>query len=609
MTGVTHVLLLEDSELDMQLVRGVLAREFPDLALGWARTPREYRAALADPDLDLVISDFRLPDYDGFRALADCLGTRSDLPFILLSGHVGEETAVECLKRGATDCVLKGNLGRLPLAVSRAMAEVAERTGRLRAERDRIALLQAASTARVVPWTFDPRREAWLFGASSKEVVGREPEAFAGDSGLLRSLLHPEDLGRFRAALDRWGKGVPEAIECRLRPGPGEPWRWTRWTFSAGGRQGVVQDISELHAVQDLLVRSQKSEALAFLIGGLCHDLNNLLHGVAACADLLAQEPLTPEGAVLAGTVLKACGRMRGVLGQFLGLARRGAEAPRQVQDLNALVREVGALVAPALPRGVALVSRRHPRPLWARVQADQIVQALLNLAINAMDALDGGGEIVLACGPGAPGTDLVSLEVEDSGPGIPEALRERIFDPYFTTKPPGRGTGLGLPMVQAIARGHGGTVAWEPREGRGSRFRLLLPGKEGPEPRLRVLVIEDQEPDAQLELEALRRLGFATLERRVDTAQALEAALGDGPWDLVLSDLSLPGFDGLAALLQVRGRLARVPFIFVSGTWDPEIRRRALDLGAQGFVSKNELHELERAVRGALAPEAREVP
>jgi len=197
MTRSLKILYLEDSELDVTLAEAALGTAGDPCGLVWARNRAEFVDRLGDPDLDLILSDFNLPSFDGLAALELCRAARPLLPFILLSGTVGEETAVECLRRGATDYVLKSNLLRLPMVVDRALAEVAERRARMAADEERQSLLEAASTARVVPWKQELPSRTWVFGDSANLVLGYSPEAFRSDLGLVEKLIHPDDVHRF----------------------------------------------------------------------------------------------------------------------------------------------------------------------------------------------------------------------------------------------------------------------------------------------------------------------------------------------------------------------------------------------------------------------------
>jgi len=484
-----RILYLEDSELDVTLADEALRTVGDPCHLLWAKNRAEFVERLRDPDLDLILSDFNLPSFDGMAALELCRTARPLLPFILLSGTVGEETAVECLRRGATDYVLKSNLLRLPMVVGRALAEVAERRARMAADEERQSLLEAATTARVVPWKQELPSRTWVFGDSVNLVLGYSPEAFRSDPGLVEMLIHPEDVHRFVSARSATGTGQPAGFDCRMRHQAGA-WVWTRWTLtrSAKGYRGVLQDVSEIHARQDQLVLSQKAETAGIMVSGLCHDFNNHIMVILANAEMLEASALPTAQGKLVDTIQRAGVRSRDLVRQLMGFARKNQETHRIRQDLRDLVGEGGALLKHLLRPQVRLELIPGEGPYPVSVDPGQIIQVIMNLGINAQDAITGDGTIRLRTGSERLGSteaeaqgrepgSYAFLEVEDSGSGIPEQIQARIFDPFFTTKAPGKGTGLGLAMVHAITKGHDGILQCDSILGQGTRIRILLPG------------------------------------------------------------------------------------------------------------------------------------
>jgi signal transduction histidine kinase/CheY-like chemotaxis protein len=369
---------------------------------------------------------------------------------------------------------------------------------------------------------------------------------------------------------------------------------------------------------------AQKLEAIGQLAGGVAHDFNNLLVGILGYADLLAEPD--PPVAEAADGIRQAARRAAELTRQLLGLARRGKFTSAPV-DVAELVREVARLLERTVDKRIALDVHAGRGPAVALGDPGQLHQVILNLAMNARDAMPEGGVLTLettrvdlgveACRalPGlAPGPH-VRLRVVDTGTGIPETVRGRIFEPFFTTKGLGKGTGLGLAVVHGIVRNHAGAIAFEPRPGGGTCFTLHLPAHDGallapgasrseaePPRGGSVLVVDDEGVVRDAALKMLERIGYASASASgADEAlRLLDAGL---EVDVALVDLVMPGRDGvecLAAMRRVRPGLAAV---LSSGFAEDERVQRALDAGFTTFLYKPYgVEELSAAVRKALA-------
>jgi signal transduction histidine kinase len=342
---------------------------------------------------------------------------------------------------------------------------------------DRLALLEAARQARVVPWRCSLEGE-WEFEASSRDVLGLDPAALTRVGALERS-FEPEDLHRFATARQRARRGTLETFDARFRRADGRT-TWTRWTLrgTPGGLQGVVQDVAELYAVQTELLQHQRRELVARLAGGVTHDLKNLLQAILGATELLQLTPRLESEARSLTTILKASQRARDLLQQMLGLVRSPEARPGTSGDLVSVMVEAADLLRHALPQGILLDLQIPEDPLPCRFDDGQILQVLMNLGLNARDAVGTSGTVRLRAGGdlGPAGEPLAWVEVSDTGPGIPPEALGRLFEPFYTTKDAGVGTGLGLPTAKAIAEAHGGRLECRSAPGEGARFRLTLP-------------------------------------------------------------------------------------------------------------------------------------
>jgi len=470
------ILHLEDSENDAFLILHLLQKEFGDLEVVQVDNQADFMRAMEDPRIRMVLSDYSLPTYDGMSALSALRQLRPELPFIFVSGAMGEDMAVECMKIGATDYVLKSNLKRLPTAIRRAFSE-----------RDtRMTLTEAARVGRVVPWYWNEVDDTWLFGYLVQEILGYAPGLLKSTPGFLKAQVHVEDLPRFVASFSPSGEKTRKDFDCRLRHRDGR-WLWTRWTLAwAEGRcRGILQDITELRLAQDALIQSQRLETLGTMIGGITHDFGNLIAAMSGAAELLGEGPLTERQRRHVDLLARSCERAKGFRDDLLRLARKEDAPERRPTDLNEVTREAATLLGHALAKSMVITTELQED--LPRVQAvpAQILQLLMNLGINARDAMGTQGQITLRTGvetlakdaihdDSQPQGTYVYVEVEDTGPGIPTEVLPHIFDTFFTTK--NQGTGLGLAMVRAIAQQHDAVIQLDSSPGKGVRFRVLLP-------------------------------------------------------------------------------------------------------------------------------------
>jgi signal transduction histidine kinase/ActR/RegA family two-component response regulator len=390
----------------------------------------------------------------------------------------------------------------------------------------------------------------------------------------------------------------------------------------------LEQDAAERLRAEERLRQAEKMEAIGQLAGGVAHDFNNLLTGILGCASAIAEEaPAGGETRDAARTIEQAARRAAELTGQLLGFARRGKLLLAPV-ELDGAVREAVRLLERTLDPRIVVDVRLQAAGAAALGDAGQLQQAILNLALNARDAMEAGGTLSFATEvttrdaaqladhpeirPGA----FVALTVGDTGAGIPESIRDRIFEPFFTTKAAGRGTGLGLATVYGIAANHGGWVELESEEGKGTRFTLLLPRHDGEVAtaprapataaprRCRVLVVDDEPVVRATALRTLGRLGHTATAcgsgaEAVELLRAHPTAL-----DLAFVDLAMPGMDGVATLRALKALAPGLPVVVMSGYESDGRAQEVLEVGAAGFLQKPwSMEDLERAV--ALATEA----
>ena len=368
--------------------------------------------------------------------------------------------------------------------------------------------------------------------------------------------------------------------------------RLQRMESAIGEREAVKRAYAQLEATQEQLRQAQKMEAIGRLAGGIAHDFNNLLTVISGNVELMAETAALPDGHdALLHEVAAAAQRAARLTSHLLAFSRKQT-LQTSIFDLSETVTDL----QPILRRAVGPVAQLSVEcaPAFVRADRTQLDQVLLNLVINARDAIDGNGQITVTCGVSTrdaacevahgdvlPAGRYATLTVRDNGSGIPEGIRDRIFEPFFTTKAQGEGTGLGLSMVYGLVRQLGGWVALESRLGSGTTVEIHLPleaaeaviaplpARARRDVRTReplVLVVDDEDGVRRLIATILTRHGF----RVVEACNGLEALMMLQPdtmsVDLVVSDVIMPELDGreLSRRLQQGG--PDVPVLFVSG-------------------------------------------
>ena len=353
------------------------------------------------------------------------------------------------------------------------------------------------------------------------------------------------------------------------------------------------------------LREAQKLHAIGTLAGGIAHDFNNILGAIRGNL-ALAVDALPPghAGRPPLAQIERASQRGRSLVRQILAFSRNETGELR-TEPLQPLVEEALGLLHTVRPAAARLVADLAASGIWARVNATQIHQVLMNLGTNAFQALrDGAGTVTVGVDRGADGG--AHLWVADDGVGMDEEVRRRVFEPFFTTKSVEQGTGLGLSVVHGIVAAHGGSVRIDSAPGRGTTVHVPLPPAPGsgettaaslpadpvPDGEGRhVLYLDDDEVMAPLAGQLLRRGGF-----RVTTfveADAALAALAAAPgFDVVVTDFNMPGRNGLDVIRLLAERAPGLPVVLTSGSIDDALRAQAAALGVQALLHKENLRE-----------------
>jgi PAS domain S-box-containing protein len=607
-----RILHLEDSRRDAELTRATLEGEGLVCQIVHVKNREEFESAVVQERFDVILSDYSLPDYNGFSALDFVRGKVPDVPFILLSGTVGEEVAVESLKTGATDYILKERLQRLVPAVSRALHEKEERAKRKRAEQALEATrrhneLILHSTGEGI-CGLDLEGKATFINRAAAEKLGYPPEELIGKA--LHALVHHTKPDGSSYAehespiYDAYKRGTAHHAESEVF------WRKDGTSFPAeyvsnpihnerGDLVGAVvtfRDITERKQaeeeksnLQEQLRQVQKLEAIGTLAGGIAHDFNNILGAMIGYTELAKEDmPAEQRGSKQLEEVLKAGQRAKELVQQILAFSRQSVPERKPVA-IGMIVREALKLLRATLPSTIQI--RTEIKTKCDRIIADpvQIHQILMNLCTNAAHAMrEKGGTLTVSLreiteslattSTGQMPGPHVRLTVSDTGHGMAKAVMDRIFDPFFTTKPVGEGTGLGLSVVHGIVTSHGGRISVSSEQGVGTTFELVfpqttesvrvaqdigVPSAGGDE---RILLVDDEEPLANLLRERLERYGYKVVSE-VDSAAAFErfcAAPSD--FQVVITDQTMPGLTGVELAKRIRQIRPEIPVFICTG-------------------------------------------
>jgi signal transduction histidine kinase len=513
MKSPLHILHLEDDPKDAALVQSTLKAGGIHCATTRVQNRDDFVAALEQGGIDLILSDCSLPAFDGMSALEIVRAQWPAIPFIHVSGTLGEEQAIDSLKRGATDYVLKGRLSRLVPAVRRAMREIEEGAERRRLEAE--------------------------------------------------------------------------------------------------------------------LIEAQKMQAVGQLAGGVAHDFNNILSVIMGYCDLTLDQ-LSQDDAQRAHleTILAAAVRATGLTRQLLIFSRKQVVQP-VVLDLNETVKDMDKMLRRLIDENIEMTIVLGEHTGLVKADSGYVGQVLMNLVVNARDAMPQGGKLVVetrhvtlhpGCAlehPGVPPGDYEMMTISDTGTGMADEVKARLFEPFFTTKPGSKGTGLGLATCQTIVKQCGGCIQVQSEVGRGTAFQVYFPhlprttapapaeAKTGPPPRgtETLLLVEDEPSVRHLAVDVLRSLGYEVLSAS-NGQDGLHVARNRKmrPIHLVITDVIMPRMGGKIMADWLKASYPDLKVLFTSGyTDDAMAHHGALDADVDFLPKPYTPSSLAHKVRGML--------
>jgi nitrogen-specific signal transduction histidine kinase/ActR/RegA family two-component response regulator len=400
--------------------------------------------------------------------------------------------------------------------------------------------------------------------------------------------------------------------------------------------EGFITDITERKLLETQVLQNQRLESIGTLAGGISHDLNNVFAPIMMAGDLLADKVPDKDSVQLLDVIAASARRGAELVRQIL-LFARGMEGPRVAVNTSALFAEIKTFLESTLPKSIRVNFEIASGVAAISGDPVQLHQMLLNLAVNARDAMPAGGRIAFSATPATvsassprphpdavPG-DFVRIDISDTGSGIPDILKGQIFDPFFTTKGVGKGSGLGLSTARSIVKAHCGFITFVSTEGIGTTFSIFLPTAEaglsrpvrgdsvkpvtGPLPRgngENILVVDDEESVRLIMRSTLESFGF----RAVGAADGSEAIAlfrsAPALFDMAVVDMQMPGLDGGKTILSLRHMRPDLPIVAASGLATNQNREQAAANGVRHFLEKPfSVETLIRTVHSAMAKPA----
>jgi PAS domain S-box-containing protein len=635
--GQVHVLVVDDSDDDAVLVIRQLTQAGLPVSHVRAETAEDVTAALRDRPPDVVISDYTMPAFRAEDALELVRAHDADIPFILVSGQVGEETAAALMRAGAADFVLKDRLARLAPAVQRELREAADRRHRRRAEaalrdsEERFRLLAEHAQDVIFRYRLVPAGAMEYLSPAVESITGHPPRHFYANPELIFELVDPED----RPTLEEsWRSSRPGTLTVRWR-GSGGAVAWIEQRAIAipddAGRtvavEGILRDVTERvlaerqrAVLEQQLRQAERLDSLGQLAGGIAHDFNNILAVISGYSDILTEElepdhPCRPD----AEGIKQAATRGSGLTRQLLIFSRLEPSQPETI-DLNTVAADMQRLLTRTLGEDIELSTVLAPGLPAITMDRSKLEQVLMNAVMNARAAMPSGGRLTIATSV-EPDASSVRLTITDTGTGMTPEVAARAFEPFFTTKGRGRGTGLGLATAYGVVTDAGGTITLESQLGRGTTVLVRLPAGAAPAtagpvaaapvPAMgdgqSVLVVEDEDAVRDIVCRILAKAGYR-VHAAADPQQAVKMCLTDDlAVDVLLSDVIMPGMSGTQLAAELRRSRRDLPVIFMSGyTSGPAPGGQELPADAPLLRKPFETDQLLHTLHRILSPSGR---
>ncbi|BAT53619.1 PAS/PAC sensor hybrid histidine kinase [Nostoc sp. NIES-3756] len=624
-----RVLLVDDGEDDYVLTRNWFSEfRVAECELEWVDNYEAAKIAIAQCRHDVYLVDYRLGVHSGLELLREAINEGCSCPIILLTGQGDWEVDLEAMKAGAADYLEKKQLNA-PL-LERSIRYAIERKQTEQEIRQQAALLDIANDAifvqdldgQVLFWNQAAER---LYDCKKTEAIGTNTQKLwqEKDLSLLQQALATlQQKGCWKGELSQTTKSGKEIIVESS---------WTLVHEFAHKPKCILivnTEITQKKQLEAQFLRAQRLESIGTLASGIAHDLNNILAPILMTAQLLESQIKDERSQRLLPILTTNAKRGANLVRQVLSFTR-GLEGERTLLQLKHLIGEIQQVIKETFPKSIEVVTRISQNLWTVSGDATQLHQVLMNLCVNARDAMPTGGSLTITAenfsidenyakmnldakiGP------YVVVTVTDTGTGISSQILDRIFEPFFTTKELGKGTGLGLSTVLGIIKSHGGFINVYSEEGKGSQFKVYLPAQDTKEALDEtelelpagngelILVVDDED--------AIRDITKTSLEahnyKAITASDGIEAialyAEHQEEISLVLTDMVMPSMDGLTTIRTLQKMNPNVKIIAVSGLATHDKVNTAYNVGIQAFLPKpytaNQLLKTIRTVKDKI--------
>ncbi len=579
------ILLVDDNPDDRLLVKRYLSSHFDDIQFIEVTNGNELEAVLSSQNFNLVITDYQLKWSNGMEILNKIRKISPDMPVIMFTGTGSEEIAVEAMKRGLDDYILKSSkhARKLPLAV-KSVLEKKE------AEKEKKRLYDILVTV------FDQIPEG-VFLLNNDNIISLTNQI--ADEYL--KLIEDKKRG------DRLDTLAGKPIEQYFISPPNIIWHEIsiskpieriyevggRYIISNGTPYGtvfIIRDVTEERKTAEKLLSQERLAAIGQLAAGIAHDFNNILTGIIGYAEILSFDENLPYGIKKKiDIILRSGQRAAELVKQILDFSRKSI-TEKSTFDLIPFIKEFVKFISRTLPENIQLDFETNLKKCIIKADPTKIQQVLANLIVNARDAMPEGGSIMITAREKyivneKPFSDIstgrwVEVMIKDTGTGIPKDVLPHIFEPFFTTKGVGKGTGLGLSQAYGIIKQHEGFIEVRTEEGQYTAFYVYLPisdveiveEREIKEPPIpegsgeKVLIVEDDESVRTLTMNLLTELNYCS-EMASTAQEAIQILEHKGKeFSIVISDLVMPDLNGLELCQKIKDILPDIPIIAVSG-------------------------------------------
>ncbi len=598
-----RVLLLEESLADSQDMLEELRAAGLVIEPTVVATRQEFREAISSQEYSIILSAHTLPDWSGMEAFEELQKMGKTTPFILVAGAIAKEEAAVCLQQGVRDYVLKSHIVRLPGIVRRALEQKelleantaamhalreSERRNRELVENSVYGIFRVALDGSFV---FANPTLLQILACSSLPVLQTlnfMDDIFRFPEHCARLISSCRKDGLVHGAETEWRRKDGGLVCVKLHL------RYLSLPGSADQMEGIVEDVTELRSLEHQLLQAQKFETIGQLAGGVAHDFNNVVGAILGWAELGYEESLAfPRIAERFARIREQADRAASLTRELLAFARCQDLQARPV-DLNTIIHSLTTFLDKVIGRDIEM---KVLPGILQPIQADpvQIEQVLMNLCLNARDAMPEGGRLAIETEmeqlddsfcryyPYAKRGLYAVLSVSDTGIGMTNEIRERIFEPFFTTKERGTGSGMGLATAYGIVKQHGGFIHVYSEPWQGSLFRVYLPAIYGvnseiqPSPKMAeysratslngtetILLAEDHDSVREMVRQWLVNLGYRVLSA-ANGEEATRLCGGEAP-QLAILDVVMPRLGGTATATQLHGQLPALPVLFTSG-------------------------------------------